>query len=369
MRLKILTFEQPIGEYVLAVMTVKDILGISHISRREFDQVTLNSHGGPQREKSDFRINEISKYSETPDATFPTPILLALPEDSYEIENGELIIEDNSQIASVVDGQHRLLGLAKSKFKDDFVLPVVFLLNATDEQMALIFAIINGKQTRVSGSIIFDLFNVVEGRNPFKTSHEIARALNSDDNSPFYRRLKMLGKKSAGSNETLSQGTFITFLIKLISNNPTEDFNRSRAQLEPISRPNAVLNQYYIDNKDDVILKIILNLFNAVKDLFPNEWTNAQDFILSKTTGYSGIMKAFPEMFKTGQKLKTLTYDYYKSIFEQLKKDFEQENISFISSDFPPNASGESKLRDKIIIAIKKVEELKSNMTPNSDLT
>lgn len=368
MRLKILTFEQPIGEYVLTVMSVKDIVSISHINRREFNQVTLNSQGGPQREKSDSRINEISRYSETPDATFPTPILLGLPEDSYQIINGELIIQDNSKVASIVDGQHRLLGLAKSEFKDDFVIPVVFLLDATEEQMALIFAIINGKQTRVSGSIIFDLFNVVEGRNPFKTSHEIARALNSDKKSPFYRRLKMLGKKTAGSNETLSQGTFVTYLIKHISSNPTEDFNRSRSKLEPVARPNAVLNQYYIDNKDDVILKIMLNLFSAIKDSFSTEWNDSHNFILSKTTGYTGIMKAFPEMFRSGQKLKTLTYEYFKSIFEQLKDDFKEENIGFTSQDFPPNASGESKLRDKLIVAIRRVYELKSNMTSNNGL-
>jgi len=356
MRIKILTFEQPIGEFVMGVMPVKDIIGVSYINRREFDQVNLDTRGGPQREKSETRINEISKYSETPDATFPTPILLGLPENSYKIDGDYLIIEPESQVASIVDGQHRLLGLSKSAFRDEYVLPVVFLLDATDEQMALIFAIINGKQTRVSGSIIFDLFNIVEGRNPFKTCHEIARALNSDENSPFYRRLKMLGKKTGDTNETLSQGTFTSFLIKLITNNPTDDFNRSRSNLPPVPRPNAILNQYYIEDKDEIILKIILNLFKAVRDLFPEEWIDPNNFILSKTTGYTGIMKAFPEIFKTGQRLKTLNYEFFYNVFEQLKIGFEKDNMNFISSDFPPNNTGESKLRDLIIVAAKVVE-------------
>jgi DGQHR domain-containing protein len=355
MKLKILTFEQPIGEFALTVMSVKDIIGISHINRREFDQVTLDSRGGPQRERSDNRINEIAKYSETTDATFPTPILLGLPENSYTIENDEIVIQDNSHIASIVDGQHRILGLEKSKFSEDFVLPVVFLLDAIDEQMALIFAIINGKQTRVSGSVIFDLFNVVEGRSPIKTCHEIARALNADENSPFFRRLKMLGKKAKGSNETLSQGTFITYLVRHISTNPTDDFNRSRSGLDPLPRPNAVLNQFFLENKDEVILKVLLNLFKAVSDVFPIEWVDPNNYILSKTTGYTGIMKAFAEVYKIGAAKGDLSYDYFGRVFNSLKQIFDAEQIGFNSNDFPPNNTGESKLRDRIIESAKRV--------------
>jgi DGQHR domain-containing protein len=355
MKKKILSFEQPIGAFALTVMSVNEILGISHINRREFDQVTLDSKGGPQREKSDTRISEIAKYSETPDATFPTPILLGLPEGSYKIENDEIELQPDSHLASIVDGQHRILGLERSKYLNEFILPVVFLLDANDEQMALIFAIINGKQTRVSGSVIYDLFNVVEGRSPIKTSHEIARALNADEDSPFYRRLKMLGKKAKGSNETLSQGTFITFLVKHISTNPTDDFNRSRSGLEPIPRPNAVLNKYYLEGKDEVILKILLNLFKAVRDVFPEEWGDAENYILSKTTGYTGIMKAFHEIFKVGSDRKDLTYDFFKKVFETLKSIFRAEGISFISKDFPPNNTGESKLRDKVLEALKAI--------------
>jgi DGQHR domain-containing protein len=252
-----------------------------------------------------------------------------------------------------------MLGLAKSKNIDDFVLPVVFVLDATDEQMGLIFAIINGKQTRVSGSVIYDLFNVVEGRNPFKTCHEIARALNSDLDSPFYRRLKMLGKKIKGSNETLSQGTFITQLLRNITNNPSEDFNRSRSELPPIDRPNCILNHYYRENKDDVILKILLNLFSAIKEVFPDEWENPTDFNLSKTTGYTGIMKAFPDIVKYGLEVKKLSTDYFKIIFNQLKLDFQEESINFTSPTFPPNNTGESKLRDKILTTFNALKSQK----------
>lgn len=355
MKIQYIPFEQPIGEFALSVMLVTDILNIAYINRREFDQVSLDSKGGPQREQSTTRINEITRYSETPDATFPTPILLALSEGSYSINENTIEIKDNLKIASVVDGQHRLLGLEKSKNINDYMLPVVFVLDATDEQMALIFAIINGKQTRVSGSVIYDLFNVVEGRNPFKTAHEIARALNSDESSPFYRRLKMLGKKAKGSNETLSQGTFITHLIRHISNNPNEDFNLSRSNQPMKIRPSSVFNKYFLENKDEIILRILFNLFKALKDTFPNEWEKPDEFILSKTTGYTGIMKAFSEIYKTGEKQKNLTFDFFKRIFEKLKQNLRNNGLNLISDDFPPNNTGESKFRDQILEVIKEL--------------
>ena len=354
MKIPFISFEQPIGEFALSVMSVKDILSISVINRREFDQISLDSKGGPQREESKKRVNEIMRYSETPDATFPTPILLGLPPDKYKIVDNSIEIDDNSSIASIVDGQHRILGLAKSKNVDDFMLPVVFLLDANDEQMALVFAIINGKQTRVSGSVIFDLFNVVEGRNPYKTAHEIARALNSDSESPFFRRLKMLGKKIKES-ETLSQGTFITHLIKHISSNPDEDFNLSRSKLQMKPRPNSVFNSYFLQGKDEVILRILSNLFKAVKITFADEWEKPNEFILSKTTGYTGIMKSFSEIYKIGEKNKILSYEYFKTIFDKLKQNMIMENVRLTSQHFPPNNTGESKLRDKIIVAAKQI--------------
>jgi DGQHR domain-containing protein len=349
MKLKYLPFEQPIGQFAISVMPIKDILNIAVIERREFDQVSLDSKGGPQREASISRINEISKYAETADATFPTPILLALPEDSYKIDDNYIELDDYTTKASVVDGQHRLLGIAKSKFANEFSIPVVFILDATDEQKALIFAIINGKQTRVSASVIYDLFNVVEGRNPFKTAHEIARALNQDENSPFYRRLKMLGKKVKESNEVLSQGTFVTQLVKLISSNPADDFNKARSGQTPLARPNSIFNSYFLENKDEFILKILTNIFKAAKDVFPEEWENSNSFILAKTTGYTAIIKTLPILFKEGQSQKDLSFEYFQKIFLRFKESLEKDGIKLNSDNFPPNSIGENKLKDKIL--------------------
>ena len=87
------------------------------------------------------------------------------------------------------------------------------MFDLTEEEKAYVFSIINSKQTKVSSSLIYDLFSLSQHRSPTKTAHEIARALNRNTESPFYKRLKMLGKKIEGEDKaTLSQGTFVKYL-------------------------------------------------------------------------------------------------------------------------------------------------------------
>ncbi len=125
--------------------------------------------------------------------------------------------------------------------------------------------------------------------------------------------------------------------------------------MEAIQRPNCVLNSYYLSNKDEIIVKIILNLFIALKETFPLEWDNPEQYNLSKTTGYSGIMKAFSEIYKTGADRKSLTIEFFLKLFEQLKIDFAAEGLSFTSEHFASSSSGEAKLRDKIKAALQKI--------------
>src|ERR1700733_9466779 len=208
MTFPILTFAQPVGDFILTAMPAKEIIRISKADPRKFDRVSMETEGGIQREPSEKRIKEIAEYAGTVDAAFPSTVLLAIRSDDCDVNEASISIA-REKVADIVDGQHRVLGLMRSGKSDDFVIPVVIMIDATEEQKALIFATINGKQTKVPASLIYDLFGITKTRSPQKTSHEIARASNSSPTSPWYGRLKMLGKKtSPNSSESLSQGTF-----------------------------------------------------------------------------------------------------------------------------------------------------------------
>jgi DGQHR domain-containing protein len=352
MTFPIMSFTQPVGDFILTAMPAKEIIRISKANPRTFDPVSMESEGGIQREPSGTRIAQIAEYAHTVDAAFPTTVLLAISGDDCEIdETGVSIAAD--QVADIVDGQHRILGLIESGVSDDFVLPVVIMIDATREQKALIFATINGKQTKVPASLIYDLFGVTKTRSPYKTSHELARAMNSTRSSPWFKRLKMLGKKSTpGSLETLSQGTFVKFLLPLISSEPDADMDLLKRNKELPERRECIFNDYFRRDQDSTILKILLNVFQAAKETWPVEWADPDAFVLTKTLGYSGIMKALPAMYSKGKQTGDLSEQYFKRVFGAVREYFSEHNISLTSESFSASASGEGEFRNMIVAAV-----------------
>jgi len=346
----VIPFDQPAGSFLLTAMPVPEVIRISRADPRKFDNVSMETIGGIQREPSPKRIREIAEYANTVDAAFPTPILLALDPGSYTLDGSEITVLGEG-VADIVDGQHRILGLKESLKKEEFVIPVVFLLDATEEQKAIIFATINGKQTKVPASLVYDLFGVTKTRSPQRTAHEIARAINSTPTSPWFRRLKMLGKKTYGSIESLSQGTFVKTLLPHISADPVTDMDRLKKGEKPLVHENCVFNEYFRHEQDSTILKILLNVFQAARDTWPQEWEDPSSYILTKTVGFTGVMKALPEMVRKGQQTGNLSLEFFRDIFQKVKKHMDDDMLQLTSVHFAPSSVGASKFQDLIIQA------------------
>ena len=207
LELPYLEYEQPIGTFYMTVIEAERLINIVDIKRRGDSIINgfslwngkpENREEGVQRQQSEERVNKISKYCEDPDATFPTPIIVSVYSRTRVEDNGHFFsfnIDEDERIGDVIDGQHRLLGIAKSGYSSRFKLPVALMFNMTIEEKAYIFSTINSTQTKVSMSLIYDLFDLSTKRSPQKTAHEIARSINKMEMSPFHNRLKMLGKR------------------------------------------------------------------------------------------------------------------------------------------------------------------------------
>ncbi len=342
---------QPIGTFYLSAMPAMDLLSIVDV-----DQRSSANQDGVQRERSKSRVAEIGRYCSDPDAVFPTPIVVSVNEENYEKitlneEDQTISYEENAKIGSVLDGQHRLWGIAESEYKDKFILPVVFMFGLNKEEEAYIFATINSNQTKVSVSLIYDLFENSKYHSPQKTAHYIARVMNSEKDSPFYERLKMLGKKEDGQeNATLSQGTFAKAVLSLISRNPKDDMikvKRGETLERDSSRP---LRDYYITEKDVVIAKILYNCFNALKSVFPDEWNNPNENILWKTTGFLGIIRAFPYIYEIGERRKTLDENFFISCFEAFRRKLKEEGLTLNSKSFPGGGDQNQVRLSKVLV-------------------
>src|SRR5690606_29998782 len=119
------------------------------------------------------RVKEIRQYiTQSPDATFPTAVILAVDERCVEYdadknilalypyfdENGEGSIPVN-KIAKVLDGQHRIAGFFDGvgdnrsfDFEKDFSINVSIFVGIDLPEQAKIFATVNLAQTKVNRS-------------------------------------------------------------------------------------------------------------------------------------------------------------------------------------------------------------------------
>ena len=97
------------------------------------------------------------------------------------------------------------------------------------------------------------------------------------------------------------------------------------------------------------LLKILLNYFNAVKDVFPEEWNNSEQYILTKTTGFGALIKSFKTFYVNGLSNKTLTYGYFFEQFSEAKNTLNQKNLQLTSKYFPSNEQQQTILKNYLI--------------------
>ena len=341
--------QQPIGSFYYCAIPASFLLKVVKAIPRS------KSKEGVQRDPQQERINKISKYCSDPDAVFPTPIVVSIESNDKVIIDEEhhniIFCEENTIVGDVIDGQHRLWGIEGSKYADLFILPVALMFGLTLEEKAYIFSTINSNQQKVDSSLIFELFAVAQTRSPQKTVHELARVMNNTESSPFFNRLKMLGKKTANQEKaTLSQGTFAKSILPLISRNPEEDvrsLKRNQILNEDVRCP---FRGYFIEDKDDVIAKILLNCFTALKNVFLKEWESPQENILWKTTGFRAVIYALPSIIRKGHRDKVLTQKFFELCFITFRERLEKKGISPTSKDFPGGGEQNQKKLAKILV-------------------
>ncbi|MEH8018929.1 DGQHR domain-containing protein [Rheinheimera muenzenbergensis] len=315
---------------------------------------------GVQRKENKQRIKEIADYCRDPDATFPTPIIMSVRSEDFifclgDNEYSSLFkIMEKPEMAEVLDGQHRIYGILESGKADIFNLPIIFVFDVSEEDKAYIFSIINSKQTKVPSSLIYDLFGVSEGRSPQKTCHEIARMLNSTDESPFYLRLKMLGT-GGGEHASLSQGSFVKRLMKLITSKSDRYLIDIKNDVD-LESEDLPFNSYFIRGQDQVIFKVILNLFNGVRRVFPDEWDKPREYILSKAIGYGAVMLALPVIFKMGISISNLSERFFTEIFSHFKDHLAENNLMLTSKYFSSNEQSVKRLSEEICNSIKNID-------------
>ncbi|SDM91253.1 DGQHR domain-containing protein [Daejeonella rubra] len=349
---------QPIGEFYIGVIDHDALIYISYADIRRLETGTeereVEVYTGIQRELSTKRAKDIGKYVNMVDATFPTGVILHIdPKDiiSYDQGTGMMTIPYKDNVAKVLDGQHRIAGLEYyTRSPGSFQVNITIFVGMELEDQAIVFATINKTQTAVNKSLVADLFEFATHRSPQKTAHNIIRALNQKEGSPFKDKIKILGKADDSLKETITQATFAEALMKMFSRDPMSDrdiYKRGNTPLRFTGKDleSKPLRNLFIDKQDGVIAKIIMNYFLAVSQRWPRAWEVVEPTtILNKSTGFIALMNLFKDIYVTfGNVGDVIEVDQFFELFKKVNlsdADFTREN-------FVPGSSGQSALYKK----------------------
>lgn len=362
-----LTVEQPIGKFYLGVISAKDLIDISTVDMRRIGE-GLDKYIGIQRKLSNERVLEISKFAHSVDATFPTSVILAIRgECAEEIDNGRSLrlfagVDEETgnpipmdQIASILDGQHRVEGLKESG-KMDFNIPVSIFVDADIADQAYVFSIVNLAQTKVNKSLVYDLLDYSKSRSPQKTAHDVAVAFDNFEKSPFYENIKRLGAATPGrEKETLTQATVVSMILPLLSKDPETDRDLSargkKLHLSENWYKETPLRNLWINGRDADIAALLIDFFSAVKERWPHAWISRErGNILPRTNGFRALMRVFKDLYWHVNVIPPSGDNWIitkEKFLEYLNKSTLSDD-AFNSQNFAPGTSGETALYRRI---------------------
>ncbi|MBC8987734.1 DGQHR domain-containing protein [Pedobacter sp. N36a] len=350
---------QPIGSMYIAVINCGDLEKISFTDVRRMEiggeNREVEDYIGIQRELNPAREREIGRYVNLIDATFPNSIILAMSSEdaTYFPESNTMKILYNEDVAKVLDGQHRIAGLRH--FEQDmskFQVIVTIYIDMELEDQAIVFATINKEQKNVSNSLVADLFAFAKTRSPQKTAHNIARALNKKEGSPFYKKIKILGNAVNKETETITQDTFVKSILKYITNNAQEDRNFYKIHKDKNEKLDLIYgkeltklflrNMFILDEKDIEIAQLIYNYFYAVSSRWPNAWNSGADSnILNKSTGFVALMRFFKDAYLSFDRIgEVISKEEFINIF----RNIEIPDENFTKEIYIPGSSGQAQL-------------------------
>lgn len=391
--INVIRVKQPSAEFFIGSIPAEELVKITYsdVRRINNEDREVERYLGIQRPLDKSRVAEIKRYITSPNASFPTGIVLSIHPRHAEFNSDNSILElspavdDNGndgneliklgRVAKVLDGQHRIAAFLNKEGNydwtlgfDKFDLNVVIFIGLDLDEQANIFATINLAQTKVNKSLVYDLEGLSKIRSPFKSAHQIAVALDTaDDSSPLYKRIKRLGVKTAGreNSEPLTQAVFVESLIALMSGDPEKD-RLDLMKKKKLSMPtenelhNYPFRKLYIENKEKEIALILYNYFAAIKHTWPNAWEDVNRIgnILPKSNAFKAFMRYLKELYITlsgGDFNMVISLNMFLNHF----KSYDITDEDFTSGNFLPGSGGQSRFY-KLLTREITISELKN---------
>lgn len=356
-KINALSVKQPIGSFYIGVIEARQLYAISYADIRRKEGRDIERYIGTQRDLSEGRVAEIKRYVTTVDACFPTGVILAIDGTHASVEaesEGRATItvsSDDGKVAKIIDGQHRIAGFADYE-GEPFFLNVTIFVDMELEDQAMVFATINLKQTKVTKSLAYDLYDFAVARSPQKTSHNIAKIMNFKSKSPLEGFIKILGKSGESASESITQSAFVDRLLKLISRDPDSDKDllkrgKSPSKAVKVDRKKLIFRNLFLANDDARIAYVLWEYFLAVHLRWPGALADRRKgMILGRGTGFAALMRLLPEVMAriTERPLDEDTSSIHHEEIKALLDLIQLESEQFNSQTYLPGSTGEGEL-------------------------
>ena len=339
MYIKIIEVEQPIGKFYIGKIDGNTLYNMAKADIRQIKNG--KDYLGIQRSLDKSRVKLIKEYIDTVHSSFPNSIILNINKDYIiNIEKDRLNIKITEETFSIIDGQHRLAGF-ENRDRRTFELVVAIFIDLNIEEQAILFSTINSEQKKVDPSFKYDLESYSSIKTPRKIVRDISMAFNTDDDSPWNRKIKMTGKKDLlNKDPIITLKAFAEPIINFIYNDK-RDMYKLRDELYEYKyehnlddnfdiKNSLKLSNYdydtyqyifwnfYCNDREDIIYKILMNYFKALNFILHDDWCNNKS-ILNKTTGYNAIMRIFFDIYHEAYNKKDFSYDFFMKKLSPLK--------------------------------------------------
>lgn len=266
------------------------IIFVGYLTKDQAKQLTFSDHFPPrdgrigyQRPADMKRAKAFAKYVSEKPTGFVTPILLNARDGlsftpHNESGNGTLHLPAKTCL-SIIDGQHRVLGLMESKYTD---LPIPFMLfqNLDLDAEQELFITINREQKKVNMSHVW--FN---DRKNDELSQLVVK-LESESGSPWYQKVNLNGVR--GAKRAVSLDSLRGSLVELFQSGEIKALD---------------FKQKY---------EIATGYWKVVSEVWPDAWNASKNSLIKKTMGTLALSKLGGFLIVECLDRKTKTLDLVK---------------------------------------------------------
>ncbi len=294
----------------------------------DIDRLDSRAGSGFQRLLQEDRANRLAKYiadswKENHHALLPTSVFLATEGNvEFNEERNEISFESDRHGGvcpfSVVDGQHRIQGLLRAVEKNqelgEFPIIANIAVNMKEVEQMLQFLIVNTTQKAVDDSVGQQIRSRLHGMLETETlpympswiksavekgsdaeAISILSFLNSDPESPFYRRIQMADEPKSAKKYSIAQKAFVRVLkdTVLIASHPLS-----------------------FESDKEKCRRIFKNYWIAVKKCFTDRETDENKTIVFKALGARFFCRVSSAVIGCANLKRSYTVEGFEDIFK-----------------------------------------------------